>query len=186
MHGVSRRLLEQQAAALNIPLDLVHIPKAASNSVYLTRLNTVLHRLQSRGINKLAFGDLYLDDLRDFREENLDSIGMEALFPLWHRCTKELSHAFLNAKFKAVIVCVDEQTLDSSFVGRMYDRTLLADLPLTVDPCGENGEFHTFVFDGPLFAQPVTVKLGSRRSCDHFHYCDLTGRSKLSKISKSS
>lgn len=185
MHGITRCLLEQQAAAIGLPLELVYVPRHPSNQVYLARLNQVLERFRGEGIRKVAFGDLYLDDLRDFREENLENIGMEAVFPLWHRDTRELSQAFLNAKFKAIVVCVDDQTLDAAFTGRLYDRHFLGDLPITVDPCGENGEFHTFVFDGPMFHQPVAITAGSRRSCDRFHFCDLvTGMAERTKRSR--
>jgi uncharacterized protein (TIGR00290 family) len=186
MHGVARSLVEQQAAALSMPLQTLGVPKGCCNESYRDRLNDVLRRAQADGIHKVAFGDLYLDDLRDFREENLESIGMEAVFPLWHRDSKELAYAFLNAKFKAVVACVDEQTLDRSFVGRMYDRNLLADLPITVDPCGENGEFHTFVFDGPLFSRAVPIKVGAKRTCDRFHFCEIASRPVMTKMSKSS
>lgn len=184
MHGVTRHLLEQQAKSLGLPLELVFMPKGAPNSLYTERLGETFLRLkEQRGLKKVAFGDLFLDDLRDFREEHLDSLEMEAEFPLWHRCTKELSYAFLNAKFKAVVSCVDEQTLDMTFAGRPYDRAFLADLPITVDPCGENGEFHTFVYDGPTFAKTVPIKVGTRHSEDHFHFCEIAARAQLSKSS---
>jgi uncharacterized protein (TIGR00290 family) len=183
MHGVARQLLEKQAAALGLPLELVFVPQDSGNEVYLARLNEALARARADGLQRVAFGDLFLDDLRDFREEHLEAVGMEAIFPLWHRDTKELAYAFLNTKFKAVITCVDEQSLDLAFAGRMFDRTLLSDLPITVDPCGENGEFHTFVFDGPLFSHALPIKVGAKRSCERFHYCEIASRKVADKAS---
>lgn len=183
MHGICRSMIEQQAHALDLPVHIVTVPDQCPNETYVTCVNDALQKFVELGIRKLAFGDVYLDDLRDFREEHLDAIGMEALFPLWHRDTKELSYAFINAKFKALITTVDSTVLDKGFAGRTFDRSLLSDLPITVDPCGENGEFHTFVYDGPTFMHPVPVKIGHRHSCTRFHYCDLSPKMPLVKTS---
>ncbi len=183
MHGVSRGLIEQQAHAMDLPVHVVHVPTACPNDLYVERVNVALRKFVGTGIRKIAFGDVYLDDMRDFREEHLDAIGMEAIFPLWHRDTKELSYAFINAKFKAILTTVDGTVLDKDFAGRTFDRGLLSDLPITVDPCGENGEFHTFVYDGPTFLRPVPVKIGLRHSCARFHYCDLAPKAALVKTS---
>lgn len=176
MHGVPRHLVEAQAEALGLPLTVVHVPQGAPNGLYCERIDATLVAFKEAGLTKIAFGDLFLDDLRDFREEHLERLGMEALFPLWHRETKELAYAFLNARFKAVVTCVDERALNPDCAGRHYDKSFIADLPLNVDPCGENGEFHTFVFDGPLFSKPISIKACSRRTEDKFHYCDLARR----------
>jgi uncharacterized protein (TIGR00290 family) len=174
MHGTPAELIEAQADALGLPLECFEIPRRCSNTLYLQRFHEALARYREQGIMRVAFGDLYLDDIRDFREEALEAVGMEAIFPLWHRETKELCYAFLNAKFKAVVTCVAEGALAPEFAGRNYDRGFLADLPLSVDPCGENGEFHTFVYDGPNFAAPIPLKLGKHAVCaDRFHFCEL-------------
>lgn len=173
MHGVCRSLVEAQARAIGLPLDFMQVPLGSSNRLYTERMHACLTTHRDQGISKVAFGDLYLDDIRDFREECLEALQMEAIFPLWHRDTKELSHAFIAAKFKAVVTCVDTQMLDESFVGRPFDRTMLADLPLSVDPCGENGEFHTFVYDGPVFEEPVPVKVGSTYREQSHCFCQI-------------
>jgi len=129
-------------------------------------------------VRKIAFGDLYLDDVRDAREDRLEALGMEALFPLWQRDTAELAQLFLERKFKAMVTCVDQETLDQAFVGRMFDRDFLYDLPIAVDPCGENGEFHTFVYAGPLMTKEVAFKVGAKFTVDRFHYCDLAAKGK--------
>ncbi len=175
-HGISRALVEEQARSLNLPLIVVHVPEMCPDGVYVDRVNAILKDCCGNGIHKVAFGDVYLDDLRDFREEQLDAIGLSCYFPLWNRCTKELAYGFLNARFKAVVTAVDGNVLGPEFAGRAFDRSLLADLPITADPCGENGEFHTFVHDGPLFSMPVTVKPGPKHSGERFHYCDLVTR----------
>lgn len=177
MHRVPRELIEAQAHALGLPLYFIDVPKSCTNVVYLERINAKLSSLRDeQGVTKAAFGDLFLDDIRDFREEHLEKIGMEGLFPLWHRDTRELSQQFINAKFRAIVTCVDEHSLSAEFVGRAYDRNFVADLPLGVDPCGENGEFHTFVFDGPCFKRPLAVKSVDTANDRGFHYCQLTQR----------
>lgn len=176
LHGVGRELLEAQALALGLPLTVTHVPRGCCRTTHIHCLRDAVAPFRDAGISKVAFGDLYLDDVRDLREEQLEGAGLEALFPLWHRDTKELSYAFLREKFKAVVTCVDEATLDESFVGRTYDKSFLADLPLAVDPCGENGEFHTFVYDGPLFKHPVPYKIGAKFVEDRFHYCEISAK----------
>jgi uncharacterized protein (TIGR00290 family) len=182
-HGVCRDLVEAQARAIGLPLDFMHVPVGSSNRLYTERLHATLTAHRDQGVRKVAFGDLYLDDIRDFREECLEALSMEAIFPLWHRDTKELSQSFLAAKFKAVITCVDPTVLDDSYVGRHYDRKLLGDLPLSIDPCGENGEFHTFVYDGPIFEEPVSIKVGDHYDQAGHRYCQIQPHSpaKLSR-----
>lgn len=173
LHGVSRELIEAQAASLQIPLAVTHVPKGCCRKTHFNCLSEGVAPFVKQGVRAVAFGDLFLDDMRDLREENLEALGLEALFPLWHRDTKELSYAFIREKFKAVVTCVDEASLDAGFVGRAYDKSFLADLPLAVDPCGENGEFHTFVYDGPLFKHPVPYKIGNKFSESPFHCCEV-------------
>ena len=182
-HGVASELIEAQAVAIGIPLEIVRVPAGASNEVYIDRLHETLRHWAESGVRRVAFGDVYLDDLRDFREEHLSKIGMEGLFPLWNRCTKELAYSFINSRYKAHVTAVDTEALDPSFVGRAFDRSLLSDLPITVDPCGENGEFHTFVHDGPIFKRPVPVRAGARQKGSRFHFCDLAPRPRAAKSS---
>jgi len=127
----------------------------------------------ARGVRRVVFGDIFLEDLRVYRERNLALLGMEALFPLWKRDTRELARDFVNQGFRAITVCVDPRVLDPSFAGRELDESFFADLPPGVDPCGENGEFHTFVFDGPIFQQPINIQVGEKVNRDGFCFCDL-------------
>jgi uncharacterized protein (TIGR00290 family) len=174
MHGVRRQLVHQQARSLGIPLDIVEIPKDSSNDEYEQRMEKTLLRYKERGINSVAFGDLFLEDVRDYRIKNLSKVSMDAVFPLWGQPTSSLSRAFIDAGFKAIVTCVDSHVLDGSFAGCDYDRTFLDTLPDGVDPCGENGEFHSFVYDGPNFSCPVRFEKGEIILKDkRFWYCDL-------------
>jgi len=174
MHGIRIALVEQQAASIGLLLEKVYIPKEASNENYETAMRDALLRYKAKGVTGVAFGDLFLDDLKAYREKKLDRVGMTAVFPLWKRDTKELSRSFIEQGFRAIITCVDSQVLDGSFSGRLYDEQLLADLPPHVDPCGEKGEFHSFVFDGPLFSSPVRFEKGEVVVRDNrFHFCEL-------------
>jgi uncharacterized protein (TIGR00290 family) len=161
MHGVRTALLRQQAEALGVPLDVVTIPPVCSNEVYEDRMRAALARYRAEGVTTAVFGDIFLEDVRRYREERLLQGGFTGLFPLWGRDSRELARYFLDLGFRAVLCCVDTRVLDASFAGRLYDADLLADLPPGADPCGENGEFHTFVFDGPLFARPIPYRLGA-------------------------
>lgn len=162
MHGVQRELLVQQAACIGSPLRVMEIPEMPSMEVYENVMSTHLKALKNQGITTSVFGDIFLEDLRKYREDKLNQIGMKALFPLWGKNTKELIREFIDLGYKTIVVCVNEQFLDKSFVGRVIDHHFIADLPDNVDPCGENGEFHTFVVDGPLFKFPVKYKLGEK------------------------
>ncbi len=173
MHGVRRALLERQAASLGLPLHAVLIPPECVNATYESRMKDALLEYLARGVHRVAFGDIFLDELRTYRENNLARIGMDTLFPIWKRNTRELFLEFLNLGFRAVTVCVDPRVLDSSFAGRDLDESFLADLPEGVDPCGENGEFHTFVYDGPLFQSPVVFRIGEITMREGFCFCDL-------------
>jgi len=173
MHGVRRVLLERQAQSLGLPLQLVFITKGASNDEYEQRMGETLATYRDRGINVVVFGDLFLQDIRAYRERLLARLNMTGSFPVWGRDTTQFIREFIELGFKAVIVCVDPAQLDPSFCGRLIDEGFLADLPPGVDPCGENGEFHTFVFDGPNFSKPVNFSIGEVVCRDSFWFCDL-------------
>jgi uncharacterized protein (TIGR00290 family) len=154
-HGVPLELIERQAAAVSIPLVPIALPDPCPNAVYEARVAAALERPGLAAIERLAFGDLFLEDLRAYREERIAGAGREAVFPLWGRATDELAGAFLADGFRAVVCAVDTGALDAGLAGAAYDREFVAGLPAGVDPCGENGEFHTFVYDGPVFGEPV-------------------------------
>jgi uncharacterized protein (TIGR00290 family) len=173
IHGVRRALLLRQAAAIGIPLVEVRIPLPCPNEVYETRMEEALATPPLDAVTEVAFGDLFLEDVRAYREERLEPTGRTAIFPLWGRDTAELAHAFVAAGFRAIVATLDPRSLDASFVGRAYDAELLTDLPKHVDPCGENGEFHTFVHAGPVFDAPLAVETGEIVMRDGFVYCDI-------------
>jgi uncharacterized protein (TIGR00290 family) len=173
MHGVRRELVAAQATAAGVPLVEVGIPASCSNAVYEERMAAALAAPPLAGVGTMAFADLFLADIRVYREEKLGAAGWSASFPLWGRDTRALAHEFIDAGFEAVLVCVDPAQLDPSFVGRAFDSSLLADLPAGVDPCGENGEFHTFVHAGPIFERPVPIELGETVMRDGFAFQDL-------------
>jgi uncharacterized protein (TIGR00290 family) len=171
-HGVPIELLRLQAAAAGLPLAEIPIPNPATNDVYAERMRAAFDGPQLAGVEAVAFGDLFLADLRRFREQRLAEAGLEAVFPLWGRDTAALAHE-VAASFDARVVSVDPTALDEAFLGRRYDAGLLADLPAGVDPCGENGELHTFVCDCPSFSEPVQVEHGELRISDGFPTLDL-------------
>ena len=173
MHGVRRSLLRAQAESLGIPLVEVVVPPQSSNVIYERAMGRAFARFHAEGIRKVAFGDLFLEDLRVYREKQLAAANMECLFPLWKTDTTELARQFIDDGFKAVLVCVNPEQLDGSFAGREFDQSLLADLPPAVDPCGENGEFHTFVYDSPNFRNPIPVQTGEVVERAGFVYCDI-------------
>ena len=176
MHGVRRELLARQADALGIPLVEVVIPPDCVNDVYEAQMAAAFASPPLAAVDAVAFGDLFLEDVRAYREERLAAAGKRGRFPLWGRDTGELARHFIAAGFEAVIVCLDPRALDRSFAGRAYDERLLAELPPSVDPCGENGEFHTFVHAGPGFAEPVACETGDVVERDGFVFCDMTPR----------
>ena len=173
MHGVRCSLLEEQAAALGIPLHVVRIPPAATNEQYEDATRTALGTLRSSGIEAIAFGDLFLEDVRAYRERLLKGSGIEPLFPIWARPTGTLARSFLRDGFRAVLVCVDPRQIDVSHCGSEFDQSLLDGLPASADPCGENGEFHTFVYDGPMFDRPIEAQRGAIVEKSGFVFCDL-------------
>jgi uncharacterized protein (TIGR00290 family) len=175
MHGVSRELLELQADSIGLPLEKVFFPKDSSNDAYEARMKAALERYKTEGVSSVAFGDIFLEELRKYREENLSKIGMKAIFPIWKRDSAGLARSFIGSGFKAVITCVDSQHLDGRFAGREFDESFLAELSANIDPCGENGEFHSFVYDGPIFRKRIEHSVGEVILRDNrFYFCDIT------------
>jgi uncharacterized protein (TIGR00290 family) len=174
IHYVRRVLLEQQAKALRIPLEEMFVTEGASDAEYENELLKTLKRKLDSGVSSVVFGDIFLEDVRKYREQILAKAGMKGIFPLWKRNTKDLARTFINLGFKAIITSIDLNVLGKDFVGREYNRQFLSDLPETVDPCGENGEFHSFVYDGPMFHERVSFKKGENMLREkRFYYCDL-------------
>lgn len=174
MHGVREALLDAQAAALGLPLIKVMLPERPDNATYEARMSEAVETLKADGVDAVAFGDLFLEDVRGYRERQMKRAGMPARFPIWGRDTSELAQHFIARGHRAVVVCVDGEQLSGDFVGREFDPAFLADLPDSADPCGEYGEFHSFAFGGPLFRQPVAFRPGERILRDaRFHYIDL-------------
>jgi uncharacterized protein (TIGR00290 family) len=173
MHGVRRELVEMQAAAAGLPLWRINIPSPCSNEAYESVMCEAVQRAVAQGISCIAFGDLFLEDIRAYREERLAGSGIEPVFPLWQQPTRELAEAMIAGGLRARISCVDPRVLPSRFAGREFDRELLADLPPGVDPCGERGEFHTFAWNGPMFERPIVVETGETVTRDGFVFTDL-------------
>jgi uncharacterized protein (TIGR00290 family) len=174
MHAVRRSLLEAQAGAAGLPLWTVPIPSPCPNEVYEARMREALARARGDGISRVAFGDLFLEDVRRYREERMAGTGLEPVFPLWGRPTPALAREMIAGGLRATITCVDPRQIDASFAGRSFDAGLLADLPATADPCGERGEFHTFCSAGPMFAQPIPIVTGQTVTRDGFVFTDVT------------
>ncbi len=173
-HGVRRELLELQSQSFGYSLEKIFIPIKSSNKEYEEQMRAVLIKHKAIDVSGVVFGDIFLEDVRAYRVNQLSEIGMKGIFPIWGIDTIELSKRFIDLGFKAIVVCVDTEVLDAEFAGREYDREFLLDLPKSVDPCGENGEFHTFVYDGPIFREKINVVRGEnvlRES--RFNYCDL-------------
>ncbi|MBD8083706.1 Dph6-related ATP pyrophosphatase [Chryseobacterium caseinilyticum] len=160
MHGVHVSLLEKQAESLNLDLIKMEIPKEPSMKEYQDIMLKTMKGIRSQGVTHSVFGDIFLEDLKQYREKQLDTIGMNAVFPLWQQNTTDLIHEFLGLGFKTIVTCVNETYLDKSFAGRIIDDNFIKDLPDNVDPCGENGEFHTFTFDGPIFKNKIDFEVG--------------------------
>jgi uncharacterized protein (TIGR00290 family) len=173
MHGVRTALIENQARQLRLPLEKVFISAEADNTEYESHMQAKLEAFKQEGISRVIFGDIFLEDIRKYREDKLARIDMQAVFPLWQRNTAELALSFIDLGFKAITTCVDGHVLNEGFAGRIIDRQFLASLPPGADLCGENGEFHSFVFDGPLFDAPVKFKTGKKVLRESFHFCDL-------------
>ena len=173
MHGVREELLRAQAEAAGLPLRVVRIPESSTDETYEELFARETDALKEEGVERYAFGDLFLQDIRDYRERQLGRSGLKAVFPLWGLDTGQLAENFVRHGFKAIVVTVDPKQLDPSFVGRDYDLAFLSDLPPGVDPCGERGEFHTFVYAGPVFDGPIAVRRGEVVERDGFYFQDL-------------
>jgi len=175
MHGVRESLLQAQAASAGLPHVVVPIPSPCTNEEYERAMAAAIARAQSEGVIHMIFGDLFLEDVRRYREENLAKCGIAPVFPLWGIPTRELAGQMIAGGLRSYITCVDPRQLDESFAGREWDASLLADLPSAADPCGENGEFHTFACAGPMFRAPIRVRAGEIVERDGFVFADLLG-----------
>jgi uncharacterized protein (TIGR00290 family) len=174
MHAVRRALVTAQAEAAGLPLFGIDLPWPCSNEVYESRMADAVRRLEADGFTHIAFGDLFLEDVRRYREERIAGTSLKPLFPLWKtKSTWDLADEMLDGGLRACLTCVDPRVLAPEFAGRQFDRALLSDLPESVDPCGENGEFHSFVWDGPMFSHPVAVEVGERVTRDGFVFADV-------------
>jgi len=177
MHGVPRTLVEQQAYSLGLPIQEVFISKASSNEEYESKMRGMLTKFKQEGVSSVVFGDVFLEEVRKYRENNLSQLGMKGIFPIWGRDTTELTRSFIALGFQAIITCIDSKVLDKRFIARTLDEHLLAELPSNVDPGGENGEFHSFVFDGPIFKKRIAFTLGESVLRNSFYFCDLLPKS---------
>ena len=173
MHAVRRSLLERQARAAALPLVITEIPSPCSNEVYETAMLRALDDAKRLGVEAVAFGDLFLEDIRRYREKQMAGTGLALLFPLWGRPTRALAESMIESGLRARLTCVDPRVLDRSFAGREFSRELLLDLPASVDPCGENGEFHSFAYAGPMFRDPIAIRGGEVVERDGFVFADL-------------
>jgi uncharacterized protein (TIGR00290 family) len=173
MHAVRRRLLEQQAESAGLPLWTVPLPWPCSNQQYEERMRDLCARATREEVRTMAFGDLFLADIRAYREKQLESTGLQPIFPVWHIPTRDLALQMMEAGLRAKVTCIDPKVLAPEFAGRDFDASFLSDLPEGVDPCGENGEFHSFVYDGPMFRKPVPVQVGEIVERDGFVFADL-------------
>lgn len=182
MHAVRRSLVRAQAERAQLPLWEVELPSPCTNAQYEDLLRPVCQRAIAEGITSVAFGDLFLRDIRDYREKQLRDTGLKLLFPVWHIPTARLAHDMIAAGVKAKVTCVDPTKLDRSFAGRDFDQALLEDLPSAVDACGENGEFHTFVYDSPVFTRPIQVETGEIVERDGFVFADVLQTGTIDKV----
>jgi diphthamide synthase (EF-2-diphthine--ammonia ligase) len=173
MHAVRRELLEMQAAATSIELRVVDLPWPCPNEVYVQRMRAAIEQLIAEGFDTIAFGDLFLQDIREYREKQLEALPLRPIFPLWNIPTDQLAGEMQAAGLRAHLTCIDPQKLGAGFAGRKWNSELLSELPVGVDPCGENGEFHTFVYDGPMFSHPIDVRVGEIVERDGFVFADL-------------
>ncbi len=174
MHGVREELLQRQSRSLKMPVEQVWIPRNASNAAYESSMTAALSKYNVEGgISSIVFGDLFLEEIRRYREKFLGRLGFKCIFPIWGEDTRDLANFFVVRGFKAVVCCVNPKLLPKEYCGREFDRSFLSEIPKTVDPCGENGEFHTFVYDGPLFNEEISVKVGEIVSREGFYFADI-------------
>jgi len=176
MHGVRRSVLEAQARAAGLPLHVVHIPHPCPNDVYEAQMRAAVADACANGFTHAAFGDLFLEDIRRYREEKLAGTGLEPLFPVWGIPTNELAEQMIDGGLRARLACVDTRKLEASFAGREFDRTLLRELPASIDPCGERGEFHSCVYAGPMFKQSIPLEIGETHTVAPYVWCDFISR----------
>ena len=176
MHAVRRALVEAQADRLGLALNVIEIPSPCTNEVYELRMSEAIDSALADNVEHFVFGDLFLEDVRSYREEKLAGTGISPLFPLWGQPTDTLAQSMIGSGVQAVVTCVDPSRIPASFAGRFFDGSLLADLPPDVDPCGERGEFHTFVFGGPGFSSPIDIEVGEIVERDGFVFCDVRPR----------
>jgi len=173
MHGVPRTLVERQAHSLGLPLEKNSISKGCSNEEYESKMREILIRFKQAGVSSVVFGDIFLKGVRKYREDNLSQLGMKGIFPIWGRDTAEVTRSFIELGFQAIVTCVNSKVLGEGFLGRVLDKHFLSELPPDVDPAGENGEFHSFVFDGPIFKKRIGYTLGEQVLRDSFYFRDL-------------
>ena len=181
MHGLRRELLEAQVQSIGLKFQTIELPETPSMEDYAAVLTKTVEELKAEGYTNCGFGDIFLEDLRAYREEQLRPYSIKAHFPLWKRDTKELIHEFIKLGFKAIVICVTADKLDESFVGRVLDESFINDLPDGVDPCGENGEFHTFCYDGPIFHKPIEFTIGENVYKEYEAPKDDEGESEVQK-----
>jgi uncharacterized protein (TIGR00290 family) len=174
MHGVRKELLQSQSRSLQIPIEEVWVPKNATNEVYEARMAAALcDYTKNRSVSSIVFGDLFLRDIREYRERLLEKLGMKCIFPIWGKDTTALASFFIDSGFKAIICCVNSRLLGKEYCGREFDKSFLSDIRPDIDPCGENGEFHTFVYDGPIFKERIDIKVGDVVDRDGFYFADI-------------
>ena len=174
MHGTSLDILKAQAQAAELPIEIIELPDPCDNATYLSIMSEFVCKAEELKLATMAFGDLFLQDIRNYREQNLESSSVAAIFPLWHQDTKNLAVAMIEHGLKAIICCVDTKQLPADFLGREFDNSFLSDLPASVDPCGENGEFHTCVYAGPMFKHNLPLQIGGIHTHGQFHWCQLS------------
>lgn len=174
MHSTRHELLKKQAEYLNLPIYPIFIPASCTNEIYEARMQHFINEAMNQGVTHIVFGDLFLEDVRRYREAKLATTTITPLFPLWGRNTATLANEMIDAGVKAVITCIDSKKLDATFVGRQFDKAFLNALPDGIDPCGENGEFHTFVYDGPMFERAISISMGEVVKRGDFIYVDVT------------
>jgi uncharacterized protein (TIGR00290 family) len=184
MHGIRRDLLEAQAAAIGIPLVVSYIPPAASNAQYEAAMVDALRSFRNEGITDVICGDLFLQDIREYRDRLFGSMEMSGVYPLWMETTSDLAREFIELGFKSIVCSSDPRRVDRGVAGSLYDNKLLASLPDDCDPCAENGEFHTFVYDGPIFRWPVAIEVGETVERDGFCFADIVGGSASQSVTK--
>ena len=173
IHAVRLELLQRQAEAVGLPLHIVDLPSPCTNSQYEAAMETFIAKTKQQGIECIAFGDLFLEDIKEYREAKLSGTGISPLFPIWRMPTDRLAKEMISSGLRALVTCIDPRHLAPSFAGREFNEQFLIDLPAVVDPCGERGEFHTFAFDGPMFSKPVPIEVGEIQEREGFVYADL-------------